>query len=112
MVKQLGQAVFERQSSAYLGDNVMGLKQKDYSEETARDIDLAVKELIDEAYARAKQLLIRRRRELEAGTGILLEKETITPEDFAPLKQPEAIATAVEGKPAALPGKRKARARR
>lgn len=86
MARELGQAVFERQSSAYLGDNVVGMKQKDYSEETAREIDIAVKKLIDEAYARAKAILIKRRHELDAGTKILLTKETITPEDFPPLK--------------------------
>jgi cell division protease FtsH len=92
MASELGQAVFERQSSAYLGDNMMGLKQKDYSEETAREIDLAVKKLIDEAYARAKAILRQRRQDLDAGTALLLEKETITPEDFAPLRPAGEVA--------------------
>ncbi|MGE0007557.1 MAG: ATP-dependent zinc metalloprotease FtsH [Parvibaculaceae bacterium] len=85
MVKELGQAVFERQSSSYLGDNVVGMHQKDYSDETAEKIDVAVKRLIDEAYGQAKKILTSRRKDLEAGTKILLEKETITPEDFPPL---------------------------
>jgi cell division protease FtsH len=90
MAKELGQAVFERQGSSYLGDNVVGFRQKDYSEQTAREIDLAVKKLIDEAYEEAKAILKRRRRDLESGTKLLLEKETITPEDFAPLVQAKA----------------------
>ena len=94
MVKELGQAVFERQSSAYLGDNVLGVRQKDYSEETAAKIDAAVKQLIDEAYAAAKKILTSRRKDLDAGTKILLEKETITPEDFPPLKHKEKAAAA------------------
>jgi cell division protease FtsH len=85
MVKELGQAVFERQSSSYLSDNVIGMRQKDYSDETAEKIDLAVKRLIDEAYAQAKKILTARRKDLDAGTKILLEKETITPDDFPPL---------------------------
>jgi cell division protease FtsH len=85
MVKELGQAVFEKQSSSYLSDNVVGVRQKDYSDETAEKIDLAVKRLIDEAYVRAKKILTSRRKDLEAGTEILLDKETITPEDFPPL---------------------------
>ena len=89
MTKELGQAVFERQGSAYLGDNVLGMHQKDYSEETAGKIDLAVKALIDEAYAAAKKILTSRRKDLDAGTKILLEKETITPDDFPPLRQKE-----------------------
>jgi cell division protease FtsH len=94
MVKELGQAVFERQSSAYLGDNVLGVRQKDYSEDTAAKIDAAVKHLIDEAYAAAKKILTSRRKDLDAGTKILLEKETITPEDFPPLKHKEKAAAA------------------
>lgn len=93
MAKELGQAVFERQSQSYLADNVVGVRQKDYSDETAQKIDLAVKRLIDEAYGRAKKILTSRQKDLEAGTQILLEKETITPEDFkALLPTPEKLA--------------------
>jgi cell division protease FtsH len=95
MTRELGQAVFERQTSAYLGDSMVGLKQKDYSEETAREIDLAVKRLIDEAYKRAKDILVKRRKDLEAGARLLLEKETITPEDF-PALNPEPAREAAE----------------
>jgi cell division protease FtsH len=95
MNKELGQAVFERQGQSYLGDNVLSLREKDYSEDTAREIDLAVKSLIDEAYERAKAVLGERRKDLEAGTKLLLEKETITPEDFPPLL-PQATRQAAE----------------
>ncbi len=113
MVKELGQAVFERQSSAYLGDNVVGMKQKDYSEATAREIDIAVKKLIDEAYARAKAVLVKRRADLEKGTGILLQKETITPEDFPPLRQKDEKQALASGTaPPAAATKKKEKARR
>jgi cell division protease FtsH len=95
MNKDLGQAVFERQGQSYLGDSVVALRQKDYSEDTAREIDLAIARLIDEAYERAKELLNRRRQDLEAGTRLLLERETITPEDFPPLL-PEPLKQAAE----------------
>ncbi|HTN97193.1 MAG TPA: ATP-dependent zinc metalloprotease FtsH [Nordella sp.] len=95
MAKDLGQAVFERQSTSYIGDNVLGVRQKDYSDETAQKIDLAVKKLIDEAYARAKKILTTRHKDLEAGTQILLEKESITPEDFKALL-PKAEKAAAE----------------
>jgi cell division protease FtsH len=85
MNKELGQAVFERQGQSYLGDNVVSLREKDYSEDTAREIDIAVKSLLDEAYERAKDVLRKRKKDLEAGTRLLLEKETITPEDFPPI---------------------------
>ena len=82
----LGQAVLEPERQSFLGDGVPGISPRDYSEATAREVDLAVRELIDRAYGRAKDLLSRRRPDLEAGTRLLLERETITPEDFPALK--------------------------
>jgi cell division protease FtsH len=87
MTEALGQAVLERKSQTYLGDQTIGVREKDYSEETSREIDLAVKQLIDDAYARAKALLSERRALLDQGARLLLEKETLTPEDFPPLAQ-------------------------
>lgn len=87
MTKALGQAVLERKSQTYLGDQTIGIREKDYSEETAREIDLSVKKLIDEAYERAKAILSERRSVLDRGANLLLEKETLTPEDFPPLIQ-------------------------
>ena len=95
MAKELGQAVFERQAQSYLGENVVALREKDYSEATAREIDIAIKSLIDEAYESAKEVLNRRRKDLEAGTRLLLDKETITPEDF-PALLPEVTRQAAE----------------
>ncbi|MFN3993128.1 MAG: ATP-dependent zinc metalloprotease FtsH [Tabrizicola flagellatus] len=87
MHPKLGQAVLEAQRASFLGeDGAPGLSPRDYSEATAREVDLAVRELIDAAYARAKQVLTERRADLEAGTKLLLERETITPDDFPPLK--------------------------
>jgi cell division protease FtsH len=88
MTEALGQAVLERQTSTYLGDRKIGVREKDYSEDTAREIDVAVRKLIDEAYDQAQELLSRRRALLEEGAKLLLEKETLTPEDFPALRQP------------------------
>ena len=90
MSEALGQAVLERQSTTYLGDQKLAMREKDYSEETAREIDLAVKTLIDEAYGRARTILTERRTLLDQGAKLLLEKETLTPEDFPALVQPKA----------------------
>ncbi|HEX7075167.1 MAG TPA: ATP-dependent zinc metalloprotease FtsH [Hyphomicrobiaceae bacterium] len=87
MTDLLGQAVLERQSTTFLGEQKLAVREKDYSEGTAREIDLAVKDLIDEAYERALQILAERRSLLDEGAKLLLEKETITPEDFPALKQ-------------------------
>ncbi|MNZ80328.1 ATP-dependent zinc metalloprotease FtsH [compost metagenome] len=92
MSADLGQAVLERQSNSFLGDNLIAMREKDYSEQTAREIDLAVRQLIDKAYRRAGEVLQQRRAELDEGARLLLERETITPEDFAPLRPERAAA--------------------
>jgi cell division protease FtsH len=106
MTKALGQAVLERQSSTYLGDQRIGVREKDYSEATAREIDEAVKKLIDEAYERAKSILTERRALLDQGTKILLEKETITPEDFPALVQAKPAAPEDAARPPVMAASR------
>ena len=89
----VGQAVLEEQHSQFLGDNLPGVRPKDYSEATAREIDLAVREMIDEAFAEARELLRAHKDLLSEGAVLLLQKETITPDDFPALRrQPEALA--------------------
>jgi len=56
MSSSLGQAVLEEEKQQWLGDGCR-LRSKNYSEATARAIDLAVRGMIDEAYASAKDLL-------------------------------------------------------
>ncbi len=98
MVETLGQRVYEPQRQAFLGEAMIGTRPKDYSDETNREIDIAVRQLVEEAYGKAKATLDARRAELDQGTALLLEKETITPEDFPPLdggkRREEQAATA------------------
>ncbi|MDA7086341.1 ATP-dependent zinc metalloprotease FtsH [Pseudomonas sp. SA3-5] len=86
MTSELGQAVLEHQSASYLGEQAISLREKDYSEETAREVDLSIRALIDGAYTRAKALLQSRRADLEQGAQLLLEKETLTPDEFPALR--------------------------
>lgn len=85
MSEDIGQAVLEEQRSSYLGDDMLNIRQKDYSEATAREVDLAVRNLIADAYERALQTIALRRADLDSGVALLLERETITPKDFPPL---------------------------
>ncbi|MDK1491215.1 ATP-dependent zinc metalloprotease FtsH [Sinorhizobium sp. 7-81] len=85
MSPQVGQAVLEEQRLQWLGDGPVAPRQKDYSETTAREIDLAVRMMIDDAYQGAKAILQGCVGELKAGAKLLLERETITPQDFPPL---------------------------
>jgi cell division protease FtsH len=86
MAEALGQRVYEPQRQAFAGEALIGTRPKDYSDETNREIDIAVRKLIDEAYEKAKTVLTERRKDLDRGTALLLEKETITPDDFPPLE--------------------------
>ncbi|MCC5992371.1 MAG: ATP-dependent zinc metalloprotease FtsH [Rhodobacteraceae bacterium] len=95
----LGQAVLEPERGGFLGEDRYTFTPRDHSEETAREVDLAVRELIERAYLRAKDLLTARRGDLDAGTDLLLERETITPEDFpalSPAKVAQSDAPAVQ----------------
>lgn len=87
MVPELGQAVLEESRSTFLGDNALQMKDKDYSDETAREVDIAVRDLIAEAYKRAGAVLKKRAAELKAGTEMLVKMETLTPDDFPALIQ-------------------------
>ncbi len=93
----LGQPVLEQDRGGFLGEDRVSFNPRDHSEATAREVDLAVRELLDEAYQRATRLLEEHRTDLEAGAKLLMERETITPDDFAPLRP----AAPPEGKKAA-----------
>jgi cell division protease FtsH len=56
--------------------------ERQYSEDTAREIDCAVREILDAAYAKASEILTRRRADLEKGAAALLEKETLTEDEL------------------------------
>ncbi|OBQ57820.1 ATP-dependent zinc metalloprotease FtsH [Mesorhizobium erdmanii] len=90
MSSAVGQAVLEEQKQQWLGDG--SLRQRDYSEATAREVDVAVRQMLDEAFAAAQELLRSRLGDLKAGASLLLERETITPDDFQPLRRAPSIA--------------------
>jgi cell division protease FtsH len=56
------------------------------AEVTAREIDIAVHDLIEAANLCARDILQKRRKDLEAGTELLIAKETLTAEEFQPLR--------------------------
>ncbi len=92
MHEVLGLAALEQDRGGYLGEDKLSFSPRDHSEATAREVDLAVRELLGDAYDRAVDLLRDNHTDLEAGAHMLLERETITPAEFAPLKPKEYIA--------------------
>jgi cell division protease FtsH len=57
------------------------------AEASEREIDVAVRDIVAAAAARARELLASRRSDLEAGAKLLLEKESVTAQEFAPLRK-------------------------
>jgi cell division protease FtsH len=80
MSDKLGPLTYgRRQQSLYLGGEYT--EEKNYSEETARLIDVAVKALVEEAHQRAREILAGNRSGLDALTGRLEEKEVLSGEE-------------------------------
>ncbi len=82
MSDTLGQMTYEEQRQSFLGQSPFSTHERQYSEETAREIDCAVRELMDHAREEALHILTVFRQELEDGAGQLLEKETLRTEDL------------------------------
>ncbi len=71
------------------------------SEETTREIDLAVRDLVAHAFSRAVDILKARHADLEDGAELLLSRESLTADDFPPLRAAggtEPAARALEPK--------------
>jgi cell division protease FtsH len=86
MHEKLGNVVYEEERQSFLGNAGPSLQEKNFSEETAREIDCAVREMVARAFERTVKLLGERRSVLEKGARQLLEKETMTEEDIQSLR--------------------------
>jgi cell division protease FtsH len=76
MGRPLGPVTYESEPNTFLGP--MAGTTRLYAEETAREIDVAVREMVDAAFERARAILTRNRPILEEGAKALLAKETLT----------------------------------
>ncbi|HEX3952577.1 MAG TPA: ATP-dependent zinc metalloprotease FtsH [Stellaceae bacterium] len=86
MTEELGQVVYEKSSHGLLGDQPqMPPNERSYSEQTAREIDDAVKSIVEAAFGRTVTLLRAQRERLERGAHLLLEQETLDEADLAGL---------------------------
>ncbi len=77
MHEALGQVAYEAQRQSFLGERAMMPQPREYSEETAREIDCAVRELTGSARAMALAILASNRGQLDDGARRLLEQETL-----------------------------------
>jgi cell division protease FtsH len=75
MSEKIGPMAWGSQGMVFLGDDLM--RQRDYSEDTARVIDQEVERILREQENRCREVLSEHRGGLDAVAAALLEKETI-----------------------------------
>ncbi|HEY9789204.1 MAG TPA: ATP-dependent zinc metalloprotease FtsH [Candidatus Obscuribacterales bacterium] len=83
MADRMGPVTYENEPNGFLQKQYMAtLQERLYSEETAREIDMEVRKLVEAANKRAMSMLGERRALLERAAKRLLEKETLTKEEL------------------------------
>jgi len=86
MDEKLGMVSLESEPSTMLQlPGEYAAPRRDFSEETAREIDCAVRDLVGEAFERAVGILERHRTALDDGARRLLEKETLRGDELPAL---------------------------
>jgi cell division protease FtsH len=97
MVKDLGHVAYEEERPPFLG-GPLPQGHREYSEETAREIDVAVRAIVSAAYEKSRAILLKQKNLLERWALKLLEKETLAEAELDELRR--AIAPSA---PAAAP---------
>jgi cell division protease FtsH len=88
MYEKLGHVVYEAERPTFLGGSGIPEMRREFSEETAREIDCAVREIVTRAFEKASGILEQRRDWLERGSKLLLERETLVEEDLMAFRVP------------------------
>ena len=84
MSEKLGPVALGRQQgNMFLGRDITA--ERDFSEETAAIIDSEVRQLVDQAYDRAKQVLVENRAVLDQLAAMLIDKETVDSQELQDL---------------------------
>ena len=83
MSEKLGAICYDDDNEVFIGRDFG--QTRGYSERIAAEIDEEVKRIIDECYAKAKEIILEHRDVLDACAELLLEKEKISREEFEAL---------------------------
>ena len=86
MVKSLGHVAYEEERPPFLGGPLPS-GHREYSEATAREIDVAVRQIVDGTYEKAISILRRERALLERWALKLLDKETLVERELDELRR-------------------------
>jgi cell division protease FtsH len=97
MNEKLGLVAYESERHPFLGGQPEPPGERSYSEQTAREIDCEVRELVHTAYETATGVLVRARMVLEHGAQTLLEKESLGERELAALRAELATIPALSG---------------
>jgi cell division protease FtsH len=91
MNDELGNVAYEEERRSFLNPTELPMQTvRKYSEETAREIDRAVRELVGKAFRRAREILEANRNLLDESAALLLERETLDEEEL------KALATRIQ----------------
>jgi cell division protease FtsH len=82
-------AVGDREQEIFLGREIA--QRREISERMSEAVDAEIKRLLDEAYARARDILLAHRDTLDRMAEILLERETIDREEIEAIARGEAL---------------------
>jgi cell division protease FtsH len=105
MSEKLGLATYEDGAPPFLPGAAVPFRERQFSEETAREIDCAVRELLNRCFDTARDILAENRRALDDGARALLEKETLTGEELPQIgKRQAARVHAATQSPSRGPG--------
>jgi len=80
MSKNLGPVSFRQHEAVFLGRDIV--QQREHSEETSREIDKEIRNILEEAENKAKEIIMANRDKLDLLAKELLEKETLTSEEI------------------------------
>jgi cell division protease FtsH len=86
MSEKLGYVTFEKEKKPLFLPSSL-VSSREYSEDTAKQIDEEVKKIIDEAHHKVKEILTAKRDKLEELARLLLEKEVVEEEDLKKVLQ-------------------------
>jgi len=89
MVESLGPLAYEEERAPFLG-GMQVPAPREYSEQTAREIDVAVREIVKAAHDKAHAILTRDKALLERGAALLLQKETLAEAELGALRSSAA----------------------